>query len=159
MKALHAVLVALAAAVTLASVASAGPDAARQRVAITMQEEATTTVDQFVLSPLQAGAVKPDSGEPSGAIPPKRVVMRGGQAVSVYDHGITTLNGKRGSIVFRYRSEYVEAGNGYNVGTGTWKVVRGTGRYAGITGGGRAGHVFLDGGPWSSRLEGFLTLP
>ena len=36
MKARHAVLVALVAAVTLTSVAAAGPDAAKQRVAISM---------------------------------------------------------------------------------------------------------------------------
>src|SRR6266705_1861045 len=67
--------------------------------------------------------------------------------------------GKAGSLVIRYRTEYVDAGNGYHVGTGTWKVVRGTGQYAGITGGGRSGAVTLDRGPWSSRAEGFLTLP
>jgi hypothetical protein len=59
--------------------------------------------------------------------------------------------------VIRYRSEYVDAGNGYHVGTGTWKVVRGTGQYAKITGGGRSGNVWLEGG-WSSRDEGFLTV-
>ncbi len=37
MKARHAILVALAAAVTLTSVAAAGPDAAKQRVAIDMK--------------------------------------------------------------------------------------------------------------------------
>jgi hypothetical protein len=59
----------------------------------------------------------------------------------------------------RYHSEYLDAGNGYHVGTGTWKVVRGTGQYAQITGGGRSGTVTLDRGPWSSRLEGVLALP
>jgi hypothetical protein len=61
--------------------------------------------------------------------------------------------------VIRYRDEYVNSGNGYNVGTGTWQVVRGTGQYAHITGGGRTGNVSLDRGPWSSRNEGFLSLP
>ena len=55
--------------------------------------------------------------------------------------------------------EYVDGGNGYHVGIGTWKVVRGTGQYAQITGGGRSGTVWLDRGPWSFRSEGFLILP
>jgi hypothetical protein len=75
----------------------------------------------------------------------------------VYD-GVSTLRGKRGSLVMRYHSEYVDAGNGYHVGTGTWKVVRGSGQYAGIAGGGRSGDVWLERGPWSSRNEGFLTV-
>ena len=44
----------------------------------------------------------------------------------------------------RHRTEYVDGGNGYHVGTGTWKVVRGTGQYAQIAGGGRSGTVWLD---------------
>ena len=62
--------------------------------------------------------------------------------------------------MIRYRSEWVEAGNGYHVATGTWKVVRGTGQYAGVTGGGRGATVWLEStDDWSSRMEGFLTLP
>jgi hypothetical protein len=156
-KALHAVPVVLAAAVTLTSVAAAGPDAAKQRVAITSQAAKTTEVSPAVFTPLQAGALKRDSGTLSGAIPADRVVMRGGQRVSIYD-GVTTFKGKRGTLVTRYRAEYVDAGNGYHVGTGTWKVVRGTGQYARVTGGGRSGNVWLDRGPWSSRSEGFLTI-
>ena len=157
MKAGYAVLVALAAAVTLISVAAAGPDAAKQRVAITSQAGTTTPVSPFVLTPLEAGPLKRDSGTATGALPPERVVLRGGQSVSVYD-GVSTLRGKRGTLVMRYHSEYVDAGNGYHVGTGTWKVVRGTGQYAGIVGGGRSGDVWLERGPWSSRNEGFLTV-
>ena len=43
---------------------------------------------------------------------------------------------------------------------GRWKVVRGTGQYAGVTGSGRIGSVWLESTDhWSSRAEGFLTLP
>ena len=59
MKARHAMLVALAAAVTLTSVAAAGPDAAKQRVAISMKNPGNGT---FVLRPLQPGTLKRDSG-------------------------------------------------------------------------------------------------
>jgi hypothetical protein len=89
--------------------------------------------------------------------PPNRVVIREAQSVSLYD-GVSTLRGKRGTLVMRYHSEYVDAGNGYHVGSGTWKVVRGTGRYAGVAGGGRSGDVWLERGPWSSHNEGFLTV-
>jgi hypothetical protein len=161
MKALHAVLVALVAAVTLTSVAAAGPDAAKQRVAITVQDTKTTSVSPFVLTPLQTGAIKPDSGKliASDASSSNRVVMREGQEVSIAT-AVGTLKGKLGRLVVRFRSEWVEAGNGYHVTFGTWKVVRGTGQYAGVTGGGREGGVWLESNDhWSTRSEGFLTLP
>ena len=158
MKARYAMLVALATAVTMAAVAAAGPDAAKQRVAITTQAAKPTPVSPFVLTPLQAGALKPDSGMLTAPFPPEHVVMREGQQVSIYD-GPATFKGKRGSLVVRYRSEWVDAGNGYSVSFDTWKVVRGTGQYAGVTGGGRGGSVSLERGPWSTRDEGFLTLP
>jgi hypothetical protein len=53
----HIVLAALVAAVTLASVASAGPAAAQQRVSITSKGFGTPS-GQFVFTPLQAGALK-----------------------------------------------------------------------------------------------------
>ena len=62
MKARHVILVALAAAVTLTSVAAAGPNAAKQRVMITSQAAHTTQVSPFVLTPLQPGVLKRDSG-------------------------------------------------------------------------------------------------
>ena len=159
MKARQAILVAIAAGITLTSVAAAGPDAAKQRVAITSQAAGTTHSAPFVLIPLQAGALKRDSGKEIAALAdPGRLVMREGQEVMIYDD-VATLKGKRGTLVIRYRTEYVDGGNGYHVGTGTWKVVRGTGEYAQITGAGRSGTVVLDRGPWSSHSEGFLTLP
>jgi hypothetical protein len=158
MKAGVAALVALAAAVTLTSVAAAGPEAARQRVVITSQASQGTRVSPFTLTPLQAGALKVDSGTQTAGSSSSRTVMREGQRVDIYD-SVGTFKGKLGSLVVRYRIEYVDGGNGYHAGTGTWRVVRGTGQYAQITGGGRSGTVWLDRGPWSSRSEGFLTHP
>jgi hypothetical protein len=158
MKVRQPILVALAVTVVLTPVAAAGPGATKQRVAITSQAAKTTRVSPFVLTPLQAGALKRDTGSMTAGLPPERVVMREGQRVSIYDD-VVTLNGTRGSLVIRYRSEYVDAGNGYHVSTNTWKVVRGTGQYAQVTGGGRGGSVVLARGAWSSRDEGFLTLP
>lgn len=162
MKARDAVFVAFAAALTLTSIAAAGPDAAKQRVAIVTKGVANgSSPAAFVLTPLQAGVLKRDSGSTGveGSLPSERVVRRDGQRVAIYDPIVEKLQGKRGTLVLRSRIEYVDAGNGYHVGTGTWRVVRGTGQYARITGGGRRGDVYLDRGPWSGRNEGFLALP
>jgi hypothetical protein len=159
-KARHAIFVALAAAVMLTSVAAAGSYGAKQRVMITSQAAHTTQVSPFVLTPLQAGTIKRDSGKLiAGSHDPDRVVMREGQEVTIADE-VSTFKGKRGSFVTRYHAEWVEAGNGYNVASATWKVMRGTGQYAKITGGGRGGSVWNEHtDAWSSHMEGVLTLP
>lgn len=160
MKVRHALLAAFAAAVTLTSVAAAGPNAAKQRVMITSQAAQTTLVSPFVLTPLQAGVIKRDSGKlVAGSNATDRVVMREGQEVTIVDD-VSTFKGKRGSFVTRFHGEWVDAGNGYNVASATWKVMRGTGQYAKITGGGRGGGVWNERtDAWSSHLEGVLTLP
>jgi hypothetical protein len=162
MKARHAVLAALAAAVTLASVAVAGPDATRQRVAISSKLYPEQT---FVLTAFTAGALKRDSGRVRIVSDNGRDVMRAGQEVTIYQ-ATHTLEGKRGTLTIRERTEWVAVSNenapGYDyppgVASGTWTVVRGTGQYAGITGSGRSGHAGF-GSPWLARQEGFLTSP
>ncbi len=89
--------------------------------------------------------------------------MRDGQEVMIYDGGVTTLTGKRGTLTIRDRNEWVDSGDGRRrsddgIAFGTWKAVRGTGQYAGIAGKGRNGHAGL-GSPWYARYEGVLTLP
>jgi hypothetical protein len=155
-------LLALAAAVTLTPFAAAGPNAAKQRVAIDMKLWPQKT---FVLTSLQAGPLKRDSGTISHnflSITP-RDVMRDGQKATIYDGGVATLTGQRGTLTIRERSEWLHLerdgnGDGENdtIAIGTWKVVRGTGQYAGIAGKGRSGHVGL-GTPWYARYEGVLT--
>ena len=164
MKARVVALVALAAAVTLTSVAAAGLDAAKQRVAIDMKLWPQKT---FVFTPLQAGPLKTDSGTISHnflSITP-RDVMRDGQEVTIFDGALWTLTGKRGTLTIRDRNEWVGLardgnGDGENdtIAIGTWKVVRGTGQYAGIVGKGRNAHVGL-GSPWYARYEGLLSSP
>ena len=144
MKARHALLAALVAAVTLTSIAAAGPEAAKQRVAISMKGLGNGT---FVLTPVQAGTLKRDSGTVSVVYNEPTTVMRQGQRISVFLNTYT-LKGKRGSLSIRERNELVEVSKekvpGFDftpgVGIGTWKVVGGTGAYAKITGGGRSGH-------------------
>src|SRR4051812_48268571 len=123
MKVRHAVLVAFSAAVTLTSAAAAGSDAAKQRGMITSQAAHTTQVSPFVLTPLQAGAIKRNSGKLiAGSNDTDRVVMREGQEVMILDN-VSTFKGKRGSFVTRYHAEWVDAGNGYDVASATWKVL------------------------------------
>lgn len=153
-------LAALAATVTLTATAAAGPDTAKQRVAISMKGLANGT---FVLTPLQAGTIKRDSGTMSLVYNDPATVMRQGQRIDVY-RNTYTLKGKRGNLSIRERTEFVSVSNekvpGFDftpgVGIGTWKVVGGTGSYAKVTGGGRSG---MQGHPWLVRQEGFLTLP
>jgi len=148
------------AAVTLTSVAAAGPGAAKQRVAINMKNLPNGT---FVFTPLQAGALKPDTGTTSHAVANyvPRVVVREGQDVSIYKPVVWVLTGKRGNLTIREpANEWVDTGDAA-IGIGRWKVVRGTGQYAQVAGGGRSAHVGHKGGtgPWFARQEGFLTLP
>jgi hypothetical protein len=149
----------LAAAVVVTSVAAASPTVTKQRVAITIQGLPNGS---FVLTPFKTGAVKRDSGTAGISYGSPRVVMRAGQKIEVYS-GVYTFEGRRGSLTVRERNEWRDTGSDGNgdgntdgVAVGTWKVVRGTGEYAGITGGGGSAHAGL-GNPWNARLEGFLT--
>lgn len=154
MHARHIALAVLAAAVTLVSVAAAGPDAAKQRVSITSKGFGTPS-GQFVFTPVQAGALKRDSGTENSVFS-RRAVIRGGLSVEI-ENAVTTSDGERGSFVIRHRVEWVDLGSGYQVGFGTWTFVRGTGRYARVTGRGRSAWVFLKSGLWRGRVEGFLV--
>lgn len=145
--------------VLLTQVATAGPSVTKQRVAITAKGTShTSSTGRFVLEPLGAGAFKHDSGTESSVMARRRSVTRDGQSAAIITW-VTTCKGKRGSFVFRARIEHVDVGNGYQVGTGTWNVVRGTGAYAGIRGGGRLANVTPVGRPWVEREEGVLTVP
>jgi hypothetical protein len=149
---MNAVAIALAVgAVALTPSAAGRPTAAKDRVAIT----AKGGIHGFVLAPATTGMVQPDSGTVANCCWTHRVVTRDGQRVEI-DDPLTILTGKRGAIHMRFRIEWVDAGNGYVVGTGTWKVVAGTGAYAHVTGSGRSAHAWLPSGPTSFRAEGFL---
>jgi hypothetical protein len=147
---LIAVAALVATAATLATVAAAGPVAARQRVAIQLTEHSS------VLTPLTAGAIKPDSVVPTFCCWSTRHTMRDGQAIDI-ENPQMTLTGKRGTLVVRNRIEWVDLPDGWAVMTGTWKVISGTGAYAGLSGGGRGAAVAPANGHGKSRFEGFLT--
>jgi hypothetical protein len=164
MSAKLAMVAALVAAVTLTSVASARPGATKQRVALTVT---ILPSGKGALTPLKEGALKPDSGSFDGVWSPSpdSTVVRDGMTVEIYRPSVWTFAGKAGSLVLRERAETIELGQDLDhnnfqdgIGMGTWKVVRGTGLYAGITGGGRSAH-FYQGHRWVARFEGFLTVP
>lgn len=161
MKARTIVVAVLVAAVPLTSVAAAGPAATKQRIGINAKILPEGT---FVFTPLKAGALKRDSGTITGnwRTAPGRDVIRNGQKVGIYTN-TWNLSGKRGTLTIRERIEWVDTGNDGNgdgeddgIAVGTWKVVRGTGQYAGIAGRGGSGHAGL-GSPWNARFEGFLA--
>ena len=162
MKVRCAVLVAIAAGVTVTSVGAAAPEAtkpSKQRVAITGKGAWNpSSFGKFVLTPLRAGALKPDSGTGTATWTSRDVTRDGGRVgISTW---VTTLEGKHGTLVIRERMEGVEAGNGYHAAIGTWKVVRGTGQYAQVTGGGVTGNVVVERTrSWYDGREGLLTSP
>jgi hypothetical protein len=151
---LTAVAVLAVAAVTLTAVAAAGPVAAKQRIAIQVKDGASGGTS-FVLTPLTSGAIKPDSGTATFCCWTERHIVRDGQAIDINDPQMT-LAGKQGTLVARNLIEWVDIPDGWAVFTGNWKVIRGTGDYAGLSGGGRGAGVMLPSGNGKTRFEGFL---
>src|SRR5262245_44550061 len=97
--------------------------------------------------------------------------MRDGRQVDIYTGVVWTLTGKRGNLVLlEERTEWTDLGQDLNrdgvgfrygsgadgIATGIGKVVRGTGAYAGISGGLRSSHLG-QGRRWVARYEGVLT--
>ena len=151
---LTVVAVLAAAAVTLATVATAGPVAAKQRVAIQGTRTAGGS-DAGVLIPLTSGALGRDSVVLTGCCFSDRFVKRDGQSIEITNL-LLSFNGKHGGLVTRNRIEWIDVGKGYSVGNHTWKVVRGTGDYARLTGHGRGAVVGLPNGALKWRFEGLV---
>ena len=121
------------AAALATGVAMAGHAAARQRIAITSPGGNAGT---FVLTPLTSGPIMRDSGTASACCWTQRLIQRDGQAIEI-DNPLRTFEGTRGTFVWRARIEWVDPGSGYAIGTGTWRILRGTGAYAHLEGHGR----------------------
>jgi hypothetical protein len=138
-------------AVTLTAVAAATPVAAKQRVLIQETGQAP-----FVLTPLTQGAIKRDTGTATFCCWTQRHIVRNGQGIDIDDPEMT-LTLKRGTLVVRNQIGFIDIPDGWAVFTGTWKVIRGTGDYAGLSGGGRRAGVMLPNGSVKSQFEGFLS--
>ncbi len=73
--------------------------------------------------------------------------------------GTNSLKGRHGRLVIRMSGQEFDPGEGYYVWTGTWSIVRGTGKYAGLKGGGGYAAV-IDETPslhFSIQYEGSVT--
>jgi hypothetical protein len=149
---LAAISLVVATAAVLATLAAAASPAAKQRVEIINGKDGAS----FVLHPLKSGAVKRDTGTFAACCWTNRSVTRDGQSVDIDDPQIT-LTGEHGTLVLRNRIEFVDIPGGDAVFTGTWKVISGTGSYAGLTGGGRVAGVMLLSGRAKSQFQGFLS--
>lgn len=139
------------AAISLTAVASASSAPVKQRVIITQKDGSG-----FVLTPLTSGAIKPDAGTADFCCWTNRPTTKNGQQVNI-DNPQMTLVGKQGTIVTRNEVGFIDIPDGQSVFTGTWKVIRGTGAYAGTTGGGGLAGLQLANGNTKSQFEGFLS--
>jgi hypothetical protein len=142
-------LACIIAAAAIATASDAGSAVAKQRVAI------QHIGSSFVLTPLTPGGVKPDTGPISFCCWTERPTMRDGEAIDINDPQMT-LTGKRGTLVVRNRIGYVDITAGWAIFTGTWTVIRGTGQYAGLAGGGLGAGISSPAGSTKARFEGLL---
>ncbi len=148
-----AILFVVAAAV--AAAATAGRATAPQRVAITSPHGNSAL---FVLTPLASGPILHDSGTATACCWSQRFVRRDGQSIEI-DNPLRTFVGKHGTFVWRAQIQWVDLDSGYTIGTGTWKVVRGTGAYTNLQGHGRIGIVASANEQGvANRAEGILNL-
>ena len=102
--------------------------------------------DKFVLIPLGAGALKPDSGTETAVVANQRTVTRDGQIAEIVTW-VSTCKGKRGSFVMRVGFEHIKPGNGFphrhrRLEIGSWDgCVRGDHRR------GRVANAWVDSDP------------
>lgn len=149
-KVLTAAAVLAAAAALLTTVASAQSVSPKQRVTFMNQ------AGSFVLTPLSSGAIKADRGRLDACCWTTRHVVVAGQRLDVNDPHLT-LTGRNGTLKLRNRIAWVNLPDGWAIFTGTWKVVGGTGAYAGVSGNGVVRGVSTASGGGKSAFIGFLT--
>jgi hypothetical protein len=105
---------------------------------------------------MSPGAVKLDSGSASWCCWSSFHVVRDGATLDLNNPEMT-LAGKNGTLVTRNRIVWMDLPDGSSIFTGTWKVVKGTGAYAGLTGGGFVAGINLQNGHKSAQYTGFLN--
>jgi hypothetical protein len=135
---------AFVAAAIVAGSATADQTSAQQRIAITSPNG---NANLFVLTPLTPGPIVRDSGTATWCCMTQRFIQRDGQSIEI-DNPLKTFNGKHGTFVWRAQIDWVQLDNGDSVGTGTWKIVGGTGAYNHLEGHGRV--AVIDGGSQSA---------
>jgi len=140
--------------------APGGLDAKKQRIAVEIKLPLNAAKGTFALLTLTRGSLDRDTGSTAFTSGPTPVFMGrivGGQRVDRF-RGTTTLTSKRGTLVLRLQQDFVSAGNRYQVATGTWSVVSGSGQYAGLAGSGRSALVRPASGRYGfASHEGFVS--
>jgi len=145
----------IVAAAAVTATADARPAVSKQRIAITTEKGNGLS---FVLTPLTSGPVARDSGTASACCWSQRFITRDGQSIEI-DNPLKTYAGKQGTFTMRLVIEWISAGNGYTIGTGSWKIVGGTGSYRHLEGNGRIAVSWPDASDWqSSRADGLVDL-
>ena len=147
------VAVVLAAAVSAIATAAKAAPASKQFVVITISHGSVS--EPFALTSHSSGPLRRVRGTASFCCWTVGSVVRDGQK---FDKGNPemTLTGRRGTIVTRNRIVWMTVPGGA-IYTGTWKVIRATGAYAGLTGGGLAAGAQLASGNVSARFTGFVS--
>ena len=143
-------------AATTVSVASGGPSAQKQRIAIEGKFNVLTGKSTWKLLPLSKGALTADEGRGTGTGAPKPTVLRSGQSVTTLVGG-DTLTSKRGTIKLKEKIQSYPAGSSYSADTGTWLLSGGEGEYAGYSGGGGFAAVGTPKGIVIFRMEGYVS--
>jgi hypothetical protein len=137
----------VAIATAFAAVAAGGTHSAGQRVRIEVKgilERGPGDPFTFVLTPISPGGVGllPDSGSATLCCWTNSSVTRAGAKLEV-SNPLLTIGTKTPWAVgpnwlkIRERVEWVDLPDRWSVCTGTWKVVGGSGAYAGLSGHGR----------------------
>jgi hypothetical protein len=121
------------AALALVLTPATGAESGRQRVAVVANSK---NPGSFVLTPLSAGPAKRDSGTTSYCCVHSHSTTRDGQPVEIANF-LKSYEGKLGTLTLRIVLEWTDAGNGYTIGSGTWKIAKGTKAYAHLQGNGR----------------------
>jgi hypothetical protein len=157
---MHTRLVVAAAALGLAAsvvtgIATAGHTAAPvERVAITSPHGSYAL---FVLTPLARGPIARDAGTTTACCWTQRFIRRDGQSIEI-NNPLRTFTGRHGTFTWRAQIGWVDLDSGYSIGTGTWKIVHGTGVYAHLEGHGRIAIVTAGDQGVAERSEGLLDL-
>jgi hypothetical protein len=151
-KTLTAAAVLVAALATLAAIAAASPASATQRFKIEATQANGSNTESFVLTPITTGAVRSDKGTIAYCCWTSRHVVLAGETLDVNDPHVT-INGANGTLELRNHIVWVDLPRGWSMFTGSWKVVGGTGVYAGLTG---QGHVAGATTPYGSHRVSYF---
>ncbi len=141
---------------TAVAVAAASPAGSKQRIVITNLEGEPQTGSSWPHWPPARSHATPE--RPPPRCWSQRLITRQGQSIEIDSPVLRTFVGKHGTFTWRASIEWVDAGNGYAVGTGTWTIVRGTGVYQHLEGNGHVALADTGDASLSSRAEGLVDL-